>query len=114
MAISKAILKKLIERDDHCWHCGTTETLAPHHRRNRQMGGSTKLDRLDNLIRVCSAYNGAMESDPQVARQAKDKGHKLSSWDDFNTPVFDIVTGLHYLLDSKGGKGVTEPPSYLI
>lgn len=78
------------------------------------MGGSKTLDRLDNLIRVCSVYNGLMESDSATATQARDYGHKLGSWDDFNTPVFDNTDWVWYQLDEKGGKTVCEPPNYLI
>ncbi len=111
---SNKVMKQLRERDKHCAHCGTTETLVPHHRRNRQMGGSKLLDRLDNLMLICASWNGLIESDAASANQAREYGHKLSSWDDFSNPVFDIADGLWYKLDDKGGKGVTEPPNYLI
>lgn len=115
MAISKAIREKVIKRDNGaCWHCGETEAISIQHRKNRGMGGSSKLDRLDNLIVLCSAMNLAIESDADAAELALRNGWKLASWDDFSTPVFDIQTELHYLLDDKGGKGVTEPPSFLI
>lgn len=114
MALTNKMMKVLRDRDFHCAHCGTTDTLVPHHRRNRSMGGSKLLDRYDNLMLVCAEYNGMMESDAETARMARDHGHKLGSWDDFSSPVFDIVDSLWYELDNKGGKGVTEPPSYLI
>ena len=113
MATNKQ-MKLLRERDKACYHCGQSDTLVPHHRRNRQMGGSKLLDRLDNLMLVCASYNGLMESDSATANQARDYGHKLASWDDFSTPVFDIGTSLWYQLDERGGREVCDPPSYLI
>jgi hypothetical protein len=104
----------LRKRDPYCWHCGTTDGLAPHHRRNRQMGGSKLLDGLDNLMMVCSVYNGLMESDAAVASAARDYGHKLNSWSDFATPVFDLTNQTWYRLDNKGNKEPVEAPNYLI
>ena len=39
------------------------------------MGSSKVLDTLQNVILVCSLYNGAMESDAAVANEARDLGH---------------------------------------
>ena len=107
-------LKKLRERDQWCWHCGTESTLVPHHRANRGMGSSKVLDTLQNVIMVCSRYNGDMESDANVANQARDLGHKLSKFASPSAPLFDIVTRAWYVLDEKGNKNGSEPPSYLI
>ena len=108
--MNTAMLRRLRKRDPYCLHCGDTETLVPHHRRNRQMGGSKLLDRLDNLMMICSYYNGAMESNAVVAENARTYGHKLSSWDDFDTPVFDECTGEWYRLDIQGGKSLADSP----
>ncbi len=62
MAIPKKILKQVQGRDPYCWHCGREDDLVPHHRINRGMGGSKLLDTVDNLMMVCSRYNGEMES----------------------------------------------------
>lgn len=78
------------------------------------MGGSKVLDSLQNVILVCSQYNGLMESDANVANQARDNGHKLSKFLAPSEPCFDIVFGKWYYLDTKGEKHETEPPSYLI
>jgi hypothetical protein len=108
-------LKRIVnDRDDHCWHCGRTENLTHHHRKNRKSGGSKLLDRLDNLLLVCPEYNFAMEADATVAAEARDYGHKLASWEDFSSPVFDAPHLTWYKLSEDGSKVETEPPSYLI
>lgn len=110
----QAVLRLLRERDRHCWHCGQVDDLVPHHRANRQMGGSkARAERLENLLMVCAVYNGLMESDAVVARQARKWGHKLRSWDGFDVAVWDVWSGLWYRLDPLGGKHVTLPPGKL-
>jgi hypothetical protein len=69
---------------------------------------------LQNVILVCAEYNGAMESDADVAMRARDLGHKLSKFMSPSAPVFDAFSHKWYVLDEKGGKFETEPPSYLI
>lgn len=78
------------------------------------MGGSTKLDRFDNLIRICAWLNYAMESDAAVASEARDKGWKLGQWDSFDSPVYDQVQGQWFALSEDGQKIQTHPPQYLI
>ena len=107
-------VNKLRARDSWCWHCGTEQTLVPHHRANRGMGSSKVLDTLQNVILVCSEYNGLMESDADVANDARDKGHKLSKYISPSTPVFDNYLKKWFALDAKGNKHETELPSYLI
>lgn len=78
------------------------------------MGGSkARAERLDNLLMVCAAYNGLMESDADVAERAREQGHKLRSWQDFDVPVWDVWSGLWYRLDPLGGKHPTRPPEKL-
>jgi hypothetical protein len=107
-------IQKLRKRDDHCWDCGATENLVPHHRANRGMGGSKIADNLQNVILVCAQYNGLMESDSATANRARDLGHKLSKFDSPAEPCFDNDSKIWYQLDLQGGKVRTEPPSYLI
>lgn len=114
MATKKSAVLLVRNRDKACWHCGATDGLSVHHRRNRQMGGSKVLDRADNLILVCSLWNGLMESDSQSASTARDWGHKLNSWDGFDMPVLDYPTQTWWLLDQQGNRAVSEPPLYLI
>lgn len=82
---------KLLERDGgRCVHCGATDALAPHHRRNRGMGGSKAMEKASNLVVVCSWLNGMMESDADVSEMAKSRGWKMLSWQDpTKYPVWD-------------------------
>lgn len=102
--IGKKLTKAVLERDkSRCWHCGSTEVIL-HHRKNRGAGGSKLLDRPDNLITVCAVYNGLMESDSKIAEQARQFGHKLRSWQDFDSPVFDRPSATWYVLGERGEK----------
>lgn len=86
--------QRLVDRDRACIHCGTTVGLVPHHRKNRGMGGSKLLDTPSNLLVVCSWLNGAMESDPDVARYARGFGWKLERWQDpAQEPIWDAIRG---------------------
>ena len=73
------------------------------------MGGSKLLDRADNLVLVCAAYNFAMEADAKVARLARERGHKLGSWDGFDTPILDVPQGIWFILTSDGRKVRGQP-----
>ena len=68
------------------------------------MGGLQSLDILQNVILVCSQYNGLMESNAEVAAEARRLGHKISKFATPNQPVFDMAEGVWYLLDISGGK----------
>jgi len=106
--ISNKVVVKLRERDPYCVHCGSDTNLQIHHRKNRGMGGSKLLDTFPNLIRVCAELNYAMESDSQVAEEAREKGWKLSQWGDFDTPVFDNIQQTWFTLTKEGNKNETE------
>lgn len=114
MATKKSAALLVRQRDSHCPHCGESENLVVHHRRNRQMGGSKILDRPDNLLMICAAWNVEIESNADAANQARDWGHKLNSWDGFDTPVFDKPQCVWFQLDQFGGKQSCDPPLYLI
>jgi hypothetical protein len=96
---------KLILRRDfgRCYHCGVSDdTLIWQHRKNRAMGGSKSADVASNLMTMCSAYNGLIESDAREAERARRLGWKLQSWQDPQTePVFDFVTGEWFNLDNN-------------
>jgi len=113
MTLSPYIRRKLEQRDPYCLHCGETDDLVIHHRKNRGMGGSKLLDVYENLLRVCNYYNGQMEADSQVAEQAKEWGHKLESWQGFNELVFDRCDGEWYELKPDGTKESYWKPAQL-
>lgn len=108
--INAGMKRTLQKRDPYCIHCGEDVDLVIHHRKNRGMGGSKELDRLSNLMRVCSWYNSFMESSATSAEMARENGHKLRQWDDFSEPVKDETTGIWYVLDDKGNKTETDEP----
>jgi len=99
--LTAAVIKLVKARDSYCWECGATEGLVLHHIVNRGQGGSKLLDRADNLIRVCSLYNSAMESDPEIAQTARELGHKQSRFGKQRQPVFDKVLGIWFTLNER-------------
>jgi hypothetical protein len=101
--------QKIFARDTACWHCGTQDGLVLHHRANRGMGGSKAQDQAANLILVCQAYNFAMESDPKVAELARERGHKLSRYTGYDTPILDVPQGIWFILTNDGGKVRSKP-----
>jgi 5-methylcytosine-specific restriction endonuclease McrA len=104
MAITPKMRKLIQARDEYCWHCGETEDLVIHHRKNKGQGGSKLLDVPDNLMMVCPVYNMMMESDALTARDARGWGRKIAFWETTDKPVFDSVRMRWYRLDSQGGK----------
>ena len=80
----KKLLAALDIRDGHycAWHypgACDVETLVPQHRANRGMGGRPSGMVAANLIWLCSATNGNVESDPVWAETARGRGIKISS-----------------------------------
>lgn len=109
--ITDRMRRMLKERDPYCPHCGDDVDLVVHHRQNRGMGGrGSSLDRFDNLMRVCQDYNFKMEASEVIALDARQFGHKLSSWQDFSEPIYDACEGNWYVLDTKGGKTLVDAP----
>lgn len=102
--MKKSLLKLLLDRDKYCWHCGETDTLVPHHRKNRGMGGRKSLDVPNNLILVCSEYNYLMEADSKILIQATVWGHKLRQTDSLFELVFDNVLNQWFELNNEGKK----------
>lgn len=98
--MSQREFAKLLARDgERCIHCGTTEGLVPHHRKNRKMGGSRRLEVPSNVLVVCASLNTLMESDPETQRWARERGWKLRDRQDpATTPVRDNTTDSWWLL----------------
>ena len=99
---------KLLSRDLHCLHCGLEdETLVVQHRINRGMGGAganSKRNKPSNLLVLCSAFNGLIESDPDAAQEARARGYKLESWQDpLMQPVWDSLRSKWLFLDDSYG-----------
>jgi hypothetical protein len=93
------------ERDgETCQMCGCSTAGRPsavHHRVAKQMGGSAKLERASNLVRLCGSGNadgchGQAHSNPHWARN---HGWIVSrSFDPAEIPV-DMHDGWHLLAD---------------
>lgn len=96
--------KLYLDRDKHCYHCGSGDTtLIPQHRKGRGMGGSKTRDGHSNIIVFCSRANGLLESNAEFATFGRRYGWKLNSWDNTETtPVYDMATGIWWLLDNAG------------
>lgn len=93
-----------LARDLHCY-CGCMgreETYVPNHRASRGMGGSKLLDRPSNVMVMCSELNGLIESNADLAAQAKAYGWKLERWQSpEDTPIYDRATGEWFLLTNE-------------
>ena len=99
--MTKKQFQKYLDRDGGCVHCGDTQTAVPNHRANRGMGGSKERDVPSNVVVLCSAMNGLIESDSSFAEVARDNGWKLSTGQDPETsPFFDFVAGRWFLADN--------------
>jgi hypothetical protein len=94
--------EKYIFRDRGCYHCGIPYDLIPHHRSNRGMGGARSADEPSNIIVMCAAINGLMESDPEMAELARTYGWKLSRYSNPEIqPVYDASTGFWFRLHNN-------------
>lgn len=86
--------RKYLDRDGGCVHCGDEETVVPHHRLNRGMGGSPELNVPSNIICLCSYMNGLIESSSEAAQMARDYGWKLTrAQDPILTPYWNANHG---------------------
>lgn len=108
--------RRFTDRDAGCVHCGELEAVAPHHRRNRGMGGSKELDQPANIVVLCSVVNGLLESDAAWAERAREYGWKLRAGQlPEETPVWYPIRGAWFLLDDEFGKkrvGASEQPAF--
>lgn len=97
--------RRYLDRDGGCIHCGELEAVAPHHRRNRGMGGSKQRDVPSNIVVLCSVLNGKLESDAAWATRARKWGWKLGNGDDpLEVPVWYPVMGAWFWLDDYYGR----------
>jgi hypothetical protein len=95
---------KYLQRDKGCVHCGETETVSPHHRLNRGMGGSKERDKPANIIVLCSWLNNALESDAKIASEAREYGWKLRAGQDpLTTPYYYYPAGEWRINDNQFG-----------
>lgn len=100
--------RKFLDRDQYCYHCGSSgDDLVPQHRSNRGMGGGGS-NQPSNIIVLCAAANGLLESDPDFAAVGLSNGWKISRWgDSLSEPVFDRSRGIWWLLDDSFGRWQT-------
>jgi hypothetical protein len=87
------------------------EYCIPHHRKNRQMGGSKKplLNGFQNVLTLCAFCNDALETDASFAESGRQNGWKLES------ERLIAVTAVYFwwarewrLLDAWGGYEVVD------
>lgn len=104
-AVPKALLAALDKRDGHvCAYTGIeSDTLVPHHRANRGMGGGKH--EIANLVWLDSILNGRVEHDLQAAALAR--GIKISKYaNPAETPILHAVHGLVLLTDDGGIRAI--------
>jgi hypothetical protein len=99
--MTKKEFQKYLDRDGGCVHCGDTETAVPNHRANRGMGGSRERDVPSNVVVLCAALNGLIESSADWAEIARSYGWKLSASESAaESPYYDLKTGRWFLADN--------------
>jgi hypothetical protein len=92
-----------------CGCVGREDTFVPQHRAGRGMGGSKLLNVPSNILVMCSILNGAIESDPNTAQQAREYGWKLFRWQDpETTPFYDLHDGTWNLIDNNFNRTTTK------
>jgi hypothetical protein len=98
-----------LDRDaGRCYHCGNAgDNLVPQHRAGRGMGGSRKRNNYANIIVLCSASNGLLESDANFAGIGRKYGWKISQYDNpLEVPIYEAWSGLWYKLKDDGTRYV--------
>lgn len=98
--------KAIKARDQHCvWHGPSCDPdlLVPQHRSGRGMGGSSLKNRLSNGVAMCSLVNGLIESDAELAEEARRRGIKISLHADSATIPVEYADGTLRFLDDTGG-----------
>ena len=102
---------KYLKRDQRCYHCGISDdTLVPQHRDGRGMGGVKSRNNAANIIVLCSAANGLLESNAKFAEAGRNRGWKLASWQEATAvPVYDTMGDCWWLLDLFGNRQQVQP-----
>ena len=99
--MTKKEFQKYLDRDGGCVHCGDTETAVPNHRANRGMGGSRERNVPSNVVVLCAALNGLIESSSEWADLARSNGWKLSATDNpEESPYYDLRVGRWFYVDN--------------
>lgn len=105
--ITRKEWQRLLDRDGgRCLHCGETEALSPHHRRNRGMGGSSNVETNSsaNLMVLCSRANLLIEANGDWAQSARVNGWKLRPGESVSRPVYDANVLAWFILDADYGR----------
>ena len=109
----KRVIAAVDARDGRvcAWHGHSCdpETLSPQHRAGG-MGGSRTKHRLSNVVWLDSITNGLIESDPELAREARARGIKISQHSDPSRVPVRFWDGLFFLDDNGGRFRVDETP----
>lgn len=106
MKVTPYTRETVFDRDHYkCAVCGDPSGIVVHHRINRGMGGDPKgvMNRLSNLLTLCTFCNGAAESLPSFAESCRRDGVKLRHGvETLKVPVRYGWTGEWRLLDDDG------------
>ena len=98
----KPVVRAVWERDDGlcAWHGDACDpdTRVPQHRQGG-MGGSKRKHRLSNIVILDSLTNGLIESDPDMAAEARRRGIKISQHDDPRHVPVTYPDGTYWLTD---------------
>lgn len=97
-------VRLVLDRDGHrCPICGERAQTA-NHRANRGHGGHRASNRLANACAICHRCNDAIERDGDLAELARDRGVKISRYDDPTAAEYlHPIYNMRVLLDDAGG-----------
>lgn len=109
LMMNKKEFDKYLARDGGCVHCGSiNDTLIPHHRANRGMGGSKAKDVPSNIVVLCAKANNDLESSSGFATLGRHFGWKLVAGQvPSQTPIF--IGSQWWLLNDKFGRVRAQP-----
>lgn len=73
------------------------------------MGGSKIRNRPSNIITLCSVVNGLLESDADVARLGRERGWKISGYEQpEEVAVYETWSGLWWTLRDDGTRTIAK------